>query len=99
MRTVRVTLDDDLVKAVDKVSKRLGASRSEFTRRALRQALARYSVKQQERRHQEGYEERPVAADEFSAWESEHTWGDEGNRDSSAGTSSHRRTRNARFSS
>ena len=37
MRTVQMTLDEDLVKAVDKASKRLGTTRSEFTRRALRE--------------------------------------------------------------
>jgi metal-responsive CopG/Arc/MetJ family transcriptional regulator len=77
MRTVQMTLDEDLVKTVDKVSKRLGTSRSEFTRKALREALARYSVQQQERAHREGYARQPVAADEFSVWESEQAWDNE----------------------
>lgn len=77
MRTVQMTLDEDLVKAVDKVSKRLGTTRSEFARKALREALARYGVQQQEQRHRQGYERHPVGADEFSAWESEQAWGDQ----------------------
>jgi hypothetical protein len=30
-----------------------------------------------ERRHRRGYEQHPVASDEFSVWETEHAWGDE----------------------
>ena len=76
MRTVQMTLDEDLVRAVDRVSKRLRVSRSAFTRDALREAVARYAVTQQEKKHREGYERRPVAADEFAVWEGEQDWGD-----------------------
>jgi metal-responsive CopG/Arc/MetJ family transcriptional regulator len=77
MRTIQMTLDDDLVKAVDRVSKELNTNRSAFARKALRDALARYSLEQLERKHRRGYEQQPVAADEFSVWETEQTWGDE----------------------
>ena len=77
MRTIQMTLDDDLVKAVDRVSKQLHTSRSAFTRNALREALARYSTEQLERKHRQGYERQPVAADESSVWETEQAWGDE----------------------
>ena len=43
MRTVQMTLDDDLVKAVARVSKHLQTSRSAFTRKVLREALSRQS--------------------------------------------------------
>ena len=77
MKTVQMTLDEDLIDAVDRVSKQLHTSRSAFTRKALREALARYSVEQLEHKHRQGYERHPVAADEFSAWETEQAWGDE----------------------
>ena len=77
MRTVQMTLDDDLVKAVDRISKQLNTSRSAFTRKALREALARYSIEQLEIKHRQGYERHPVDADEFSVWETEQAWGDE----------------------
>jgi metal-responsive CopG/Arc/MetJ family transcriptional regulator len=77
MRTVQMTIDDDLVTAVDRVSKELHTTRSDFTRKALRDALARYSLEQLERKHRRGYEQRPVAAAEFSVWETEQAWGDE----------------------
>jgi metal-responsive CopG/Arc/MetJ family transcriptional regulator len=77
MKTVQMTLDDDLVKAVDRVSKELRTNRSAFTRKALREALARYSLEQLEHKHRRGYEQHPAAADEFSVWETEQAWGDE----------------------
>lgn len=77
MRTIQMTLDDELVKEVDRVSKQLKTSRSAFTRKALREALARSSLEQMEREHRRGYEQQPVAADEFSVWESEQDWGDQ----------------------
>jgi metal-responsive CopG/Arc/MetJ family transcriptional regulator len=77
MRTVQMTLDDELVRSVDRVAKKIHTSRSAFTRTALRESLARYSVSQLERKHREGYERQPVASDEFAVWETEQKWGDE----------------------
>lgn len=77
MKTVQMTLDEDLVKAIDQVSKQLHTSRSAFTRMALREALARHNLKQLERKHRQGYERQPVSPDEFSVWETEQAWGDE----------------------
>jgi len=77
MRTIQMTLDDDLVKAVDRVSKELRTNRSAFARKALREALARHSLEQLERKHRQGYERYQVTDDEFSVWETEQAWGDE----------------------
>ncbi len=77
MRTIQMTLDDDLVKDVDHISKLLNTSRSAFTRKALREALARYNLEQLERKHREGYERKPIVGDEFSVWEEEQAWGDQ----------------------
>lgn len=77
MRTIQMTLDDNLVKAVDRVSKELHTSRSAFTRKALQDALVRYKLEQLERKHRRGYEQNPVATEEFSIWETEQAWGDE----------------------
>ena len=77
MRTIQMTLDEDLVKTVDRVSKQLKVSRSAFTRDALRESLARYAAAKQEKRHRQGYERHPVTRDEFSVWADEQAWGDE----------------------
>lgn len=74
MRTVQMTLDEDLVKAVDRAAKRLGTTRSGFAREALRAALERVKVMELERRHREGYQRKPVKPGEFSDWESEQVW-------------------------
>ncbi len=77
MKTVQMTLDEDLVRSVDRVRKKLHQSRSAFTRDALRESLARYRAAQLEKKHREGYERHPVTADEFAVWEAEQDWGDE----------------------
>jgi len=77
MRIVQMTLDDELVEAVDKVVEDLNTTRSSFTRNALREALERYHARRLEEQHRKGYERRPVAKDEFSVWEKEQDWGDE----------------------
>jgi metal-responsive CopG/Arc/MetJ family transcriptional regulator len=77
MRTIQMTLDDNLVRSVDYVSKQLNTTRSAFTRKALREALERYNIEQLEKKHREGYERKPVDGGEFSNWESEQVWGNE----------------------
>lgn len=77
MRTIQMTLDDNLVNAVDRVAKELHTSRSAFTRKALQDALVRYQLEQQEIKHRRGYEQNQVSPDEFSVWETELVWGDE----------------------
>ncbi len=74
MKTVQMTLDEDLVKAVDKAAKRLGTTRSGFTREALRSALRKVHITELERKHREGYHRKPVKRGEFSDWEPEQVW-------------------------
>ena len=76
MRTVQMTLDEDLVEAVDKAAKQLGTTRSAFTRKALRDALERIRVRELERKHRQGYARKPSRPEEFSVWESEQVWGE-----------------------
>ena len=76
MRTVQMTLDDDLVDAVDKTVKKLKMTRSAFTRQALRNALAQANIGQMENKHKKGYEKKPVSKSEFSIWGPEQEWVD-----------------------
>ena len=76
MKTVQMTLDEDLVAAVDRVAKRLRTTRSALTRDALRTALARVRIQELERKHREGYARKPVKKGEFSIWEEEQVWAD-----------------------
>jgi metal-responsive CopG/Arc/MetJ family transcriptional regulator len=74
MRTVQMTLEEDLVVAVDKAAKKLGMTRSAFTREALRAALGTILIKQLERRHRDGYTRLPPKRGEFDIWKSEQAW-------------------------
>jgi metal-responsive CopG/Arc/MetJ family transcriptional regulator len=77
MKVVQMTLEEDLLLAVDRVTRRLKTTRSAFARDALRAALAKYRVEELERKHRQGYQKRPVAGGEFDVWESQQQWGDE----------------------
>ena len=76
MRTVQMTLDEDLVQTVDKVVKTMHTTRSAFTREALQQAIARIRTQRLEEKHRHGYLHKPATADEFGVWEKEQKWGD-----------------------
>jgi metal-responsive CopG/Arc/MetJ family transcriptional regulator len=71
-----MTLDDRLVERVDRAARRLGTTRSAFTRAALRDALARMATQEKERRHRRGYETAPVQSGEFDSWSREQVWPD-----------------------
>jgi len=71
MKTVQMTLDENLIASVDKVAKRLGTTRSAFTRQALKTALLEVRMNELERKHREGYKRKPVKRGEFEDWEAE----------------------------
>ena len=77
MRTIQMTLDDDLVKRVDTIANELNTTRSAFTRDALREAVKHYNTRRLELKHRQGYAAHPVNKNEFSVWEKEQKWGDE----------------------
>lgn len=76
MRTIQMTLDDDLVATVDQIVKKLKTTRSAFARKALRAAIKQVNVNQLEKKHKKGYGQHPGGKTEFSVWESEQEWGD-----------------------
>jgi len=74
MKTVQMTLDENLLASVDKVAKHLGTTRSAFTRQALKTALREVRTNELERKHREGYKRKPVKRGEFEDWEAEQVW-------------------------
>jgi metal-responsive CopG/Arc/MetJ family transcriptional regulator len=76
MKTVQMTLDEELVASVDKVAKRLGTTRSAFTRQALKTALREVRINELEQKHREGYKRKPIKRGEFNDWETEQVWGE-----------------------
>ena len=76
MQTVQMTLDEELVTAVDQAARQLGTSRSALTRKALHRFLAWLRERELERQHREGYLRHPVEPGEFDDWEDEQVWVD-----------------------
>lgn len=77
MRTIQMTLDDDLVNELDSIVQESSTNRSAFTRDALRKAITYYHQLKLAEKHRKGYQQHPVQDGEFSAWEDEQAWGDE----------------------
>ena len=71
---MQMTLDENLIASVDKVAKRLGTTRSAFTRQALKTALLEVRMNELVRKHREGYKRKPVKRGEFEDWEAEQVW-------------------------
>lgn len=74
MRTVQMTLDEDLVATVDKVVKEIGTTRSAFTRQALKNALRELQINKLEQKQRRGYKRKPVRRGEFDDWDTEQVW-------------------------
>jgi hypothetical protein len=77
MKAVQMTLEEDLVAAVDRVARKLKTTRSAFTRNALRDALAKHRADEREQKHRLGYKRHPIRSGEFDVWQAEQQWGDE----------------------
>jgi len=75
VKTIQMTIDERLLKLVDKVSRAKKTSRSAFIRDALEAALRRQKICEDEIRHSEGYARQPVARGEFDVWVNEQDWG------------------------
>lgn len=76
MITVQMTLEPGLVKAVDRLAKRRGLSRSAFTREALTRAIEAETIRAQEEKHRQGYSRHPVRAGEFDLPSGHQVWPD-----------------------
>lgn len=76
MKTIRITIDDDLLERVDRAARKLGVSRPRFVQRALPLALKRIEEETLDSRHREGYLRHPVTRGEFDLWQREQVWPD-----------------------
>jgi metal-responsive CopG/Arc/MetJ family transcriptional regulator len=74
MKTVQLTIDEELLSQVDRISKKLRTTRSAFTRGALRAALLHLREIGLERKHRDGYQRHPVRREELGLWEKEQVW-------------------------
>ncbi len=75
MKTIQMTIDEGLLKVVDRMTRARRTTRSAFIRDALEAEIRRQRVLEDEIRHTEGYTRKPVAPGEFDIWLSEQDWG------------------------
>lgn len=75
MKTIQITLDDNLLLKVDRATHLKKITRSQFIRQALEEALRRRMIAELEQKQAEGYCQHPVLPGEFDIWESEQAWG------------------------
>jgi predicted transcriptional regulator len=75
MKTIQMTIDEPLLKLVDKMSRVRRTTRSAFIRAALEAEIRRQQIQEDEIRHVEGYARKPTVAGEFDVWLSEQDWG------------------------
>jgi metal-responsive CopG/Arc/MetJ family transcriptional regulator len=75
VKTIQMTIDERLLKVVDKMTRARKTTRSAFIRDALEAEIRRLRIREGEIRHAEGYTRKPVAPGEFDIWLTEQDWG------------------------
>ncbi len=75
MKTIQMTIDERLLKLVDKMSQARKTTRSAFIRDALEAKIQRERIREEEVRHAEGYTRKPVEPREFDVWLNQQDWG------------------------
>jgi metal-responsive CopG/Arc/MetJ family transcriptional regulator len=75
MKTIQITIDEELLQKVDQATQLQRVARSQFIRKALEAALRQLAIEELERKQFEGYQRMPVLNGEFNIWESEQAWG------------------------
>jgi metal-responsive CopG/Arc/MetJ family transcriptional regulator len=76
LKTIQITLPQELLSEIDRTVTELDTNRSAFARKAFEDALFRARIEQMERQDAEGYALQPQDADEIALWESIQDWGD-----------------------
>lgn len=76
MTTIQMTLDEELLREMDRTVKKLRTTRSALIRDSIRQYLKLIHTRQLEARHRAGYTKQPVVRGEFDVPESDRGWGE-----------------------
>ena len=76
LKTVQITVPEQLLVKIDKAVADLKTSRSSFARQAFERTLFDLRLAQMERQDAEAYAHQTEAVDETAAWESVQDWGD-----------------------
>ncbi len=76
MKTIQITLPDDLLARLDRAVAERGNNRSALARQAFEDLLFRFWVEKMEQQDAEGYAQHPQDLEEIAAWESIQDWGE-----------------------
>ncbi len=74
MKTIQLTLDDDLLDRVNQAIAQQQTSLTLFIKESLIHYLHKLKIKEMEKQHREGYSKQPVQNGEFDIWEDEQVW-------------------------
>lgn len=74
MKAIHLTLDPDLLRAIDLTARRTELSRSALIRQALRAHLNNLKIREQEEQDRKGYQAVPAHPSEPAHWESQAVW-------------------------
>lgn len=77
MKTVKIAIDEELLRAVDQTARRMKQSRSAVVRDALRGHLRRLELRTLEVRDRKGYIGKPQSICEARFWEAAAAWPEE----------------------
>ena len=76
MTTIQMTLEEELLREMDRTVKKLRTTRSALIRDSIRQYLKTLHTQQLEARPRAGYSKQPVTKGEFNVSESDRRWGE-----------------------
>lgn len=74
MKAIQVTIDEDLLKAVDREIQARGENRSAFIRESLEEYLKSLRIRRLEGKDRQGYLKHPEQKGEFDIWHKEQVW-------------------------
>jgi metal-responsive CopG/Arc/MetJ family transcriptional regulator len=75
LRTIQITIDDNLLLKGDQAIHLKKIARLQFIRKSLEESLRQMAIEGGEEKQAEGYCHHPERSGEFDIWESEQTWG------------------------
>jgi len=76
MKTIQMTIDEQLLEQVDSAVNELQINRSAFIRNALQLALKELHIHKLEAQQARGYRRQPDTTTELAEWEPEQVWGE-----------------------
>lgn len=74
MKTIQLTLEDDLLDRVNREIIQQQTNLSAFVRESLVHYLHRLRIRELEKQQRSGYIQHPIEKGEFDVWEDEQVW-------------------------